>query len=258
MMSSHFVRIGLARVGLVSSLCLISTAGCSSDASLGGQHKEQDADERDAGDGGSSSGGDQLASTGSYSTASTNSGSVQTASASNVNGTVGSVTSVGGADGTAAGDSDNVSVGGSATGGNTTGATGGGTGGSGGSGETASTVGAYCEMYQCARPIECVESCGGPILKSSCCPCEPGTFDQFQCPIADCASSADCGSDEYCYFEGETCGEDGSLGTCRGRILLCPAVIIPTCGCDLVIYDSECAAAYAGVSVTAFDRCSED
>lgn len=269
-MSSHFVRIGLPRVGLVSSLCMLLAAGCSSDASLGGQHKEQDADEHDAGDGGSSSGAEQSASTGSYSTASDSAGSVQTASASNVDGTGGSGTSAGGA---AAGGSvsvggsgaggDNATSGGSSgdgstTDGDTTGGAGGGTGSSGGSGETTSAGGAACEMYQCARPFECVESCGGPILKSSCCFCDPGTFDQIQCPIADCASSADCESDEYCYFEGETCGEDGILGTCRGHLLFCPAIITPTCGCDLVLYESECSAAYAGVSVTALERCSED
>ena len=38
-----------------------------------------------------------------------------------------------------------------------------------------------CEIVQCIRPIDCVEVCGGPVLKSSCCPCDEGTFDNIEC-----------------------------------------------------------------------------
>jgi hypothetical protein len=34
---------------------------------------------------------------------------------------------------------------------------------------------------QCARAIDCVEYCGGPVLQSGCCPCPSGTFDDWQC-----------------------------------------------------------------------------
>lgn len=38
-----------------------------------------------------------------------------------------------------------------------------------------------CEIIQCFRAIECVETCGGPVLASGCCPCAEGTFDSIEC-----------------------------------------------------------------------------
>jgi hypothetical protein len=58
----------------------------------------------------------------------------------------------------------------------------GGTGGAAGRAGGGGTAGAPdCEIVQCIRPIDCVEECGGPVLKSSCCPCDEGTFDNFEC-----------------------------------------------------------------------------
>ncbi len=51
------------------------------------------------------------------------------------------------------------------------------TGGRGGGGGGASD----CAIVECFRAVECVERCGGPVLKSSCCPCAAGTFDSIQC-----------------------------------------------------------------------------
>jgi len=48
-------------------------------------------------------------------------------------------------------------------------------GGSGGSGAPP------CQHWECFRAVECVASCGGPVLKSGCCPCDAGTFDRIQC-----------------------------------------------------------------------------
>lgn len=62
---------------------------------------------------------------------------------------------------------------GTSSGGGSGGTTGGGRGGSGGTPD--------CEIVQCLRSIDCVEVCGGPVLKSSCCPCDQGTFDNFEC-----------------------------------------------------------------------------
>jgi hypothetical protein len=63
-----------------------------------------------------------------------------------------------------------------------------GTGGKGGTSGTSGSAGRGgsagapdCEIVQCIRPIDCVEECGGPVLKSSCCPCDEGTFDNFEC-----------------------------------------------------------------------------
>jgi hypothetical protein len=61
----------------------------------------------------------------------------------------------------------------------------GGANGSGGGAGTAPQVGSGgsgdCGTIQCIRAIECVESCGGPVESSGCCPCPTGTFDQIQC-----------------------------------------------------------------------------
>jgi hypothetical protein len=62
------------------------------------------------------------------------------------------------------------------------------TGSSGGSdamGGYGGSTGPECENVQCFRSIDCVEECGGPVLKSSCCPCDPGTFDNIECGIPD-------------------------------------------------------------------------
>jgi len=58
----------------------------------------------------------------------------------------------------------------------------GGSSGAAGRGGSGGSAGAPdCEVVQCIRPIDCVEVCGGPVLKSSCCPCDEGTFDNFEC-----------------------------------------------------------------------------
>ena len=61
----------------------------------------------------------------------------------------------------------------------------GGTGGSGGTsgggrGGTAAGGSSGCSVVECLRPYECVRTCGGPIVRSSCCPCEAPLFDNFQ------------------------------------------------------------------------------
>jgi hypothetical protein len=33
------------------------------------------------------------------------------------------------------------------------------------------TSGTGCQVVECLRPYECVRMCGGPIVRSSCCPC---------------------------------------------------------------------------------------
>src|SRR5262245_14255614 len=68
--------------------------------------------------------------------------------------------------------------GGGAAGAGTGGAAGSGAGGTTGSGGTTGTGGANgCTTVECLRPYECVRMCGGPIVRSSCCPCEAPLFD---------------------------------------------------------------------------------
>ena len=52
---------------------------------------------------------------------------------------------------------------------------------SGGSSSGGSGGAAGCELVNCFRPDECVEYCGGPVLSSSCCQCDPPLIDQFGC-----------------------------------------------------------------------------
>src|SRR5512141_2639316 len=61
----------------------------------------------------------------------------------------------------------------------------GGSGGSTGTGGTGMSGGnggaSECGLIECFRNVECVAECGGPVLRSSCCPCAAGTFDRIQC-----------------------------------------------------------------------------
>lgn len=41
--------------------------------------------------------------------------------------------------------------------------------------------GADCEEVDCFRALVCVETCGGPVIQASCCPCPEGTFDSIEC-----------------------------------------------------------------------------
>jgi len=91
----------------------------------------------------------------------------------------------GGAGGKGGGASGGMSgTGGTAGTGGTIGTGGaGGKAGTGGTGGKAGTGGAGgsrpCEQFQCARPYECVRSCGGPIEYTGCCQCEAPLFDNF-------------------------------------------------------------------------------
>jgi hypothetical protein len=98
----------------------------------------------------------------------------------------GSVSATGGSP-TAGGSSAGSSSGGGL-------ATGGGPAAGSSSGGGLATGGgpADCEMFQCIRPIECVETCGGPVLKSGCCPCDSGTFDSIECGVAPPELNSEC------------------------------------------------------------------
>jgi len=61
-----------------------------------------------------------------------------------------------------------------------------------------------CDVIECFRPVECVETCGGPIVSSSCCPCAPGLLDE----LVDCPPGAEGG--------GNSGGASGSTGSGGG------------------------------------------
>jgi hypothetical protein len=70
-----------------------------------------------------------------------------------------------------------------------------------------------CEQIQCFRAVECVETCGGAVVSSGCCPCAEGTFDNIECsanPEPDAGSELDGGAsytldDLHSMCEDDTC-----------------------------------------------------
>ena len=108
----------------------------------------------------------------------------------------GGANSVGGSTSSANGGSN--STGGSVTPGN------GGTIGNGGKTGT----GGDCGLIECFRAVECVQSCGGPIVSSGCCPCAAGTFDRISCGGSGGSSSTGGTTSTGAYqpCAGKTCG----------------------------------------------------
>jgi hypothetical protein len=101
------------------------------------------------------------------------------------------------------GSSDPSGSSGTGSGGDTSGA---GTGSSDPSGGTGS--GSDCTQVQCLRAYECVESCDGPVLSASCCPCTAPTFDRITCDSG--AAGAGSGSDPNLEELNTPCAADGT------------------------------------------------
>ena len=66
-----------------------------------------------------------------------------------------------------------------------------------------------------------------------------------------------CTASEYCDYDRNSCGATDEQGTCVTRPTDCPdlLVAVPTCGCDNVVYGSECDAYAAGADLNAFGSC---
>ncbi len=66
-----------------------------------------------------------------------------------------------------------------------------------------------------------------------------------------------CGAGEYCaYSLDATCGAADQLGTCEPMPQFCTEQYDPVCGCDGQTYGNACAAASAGVAVSAPGECA--
>jgi predicted secreted protein len=83
--------------------------------------------------------------------------------------------------------------------------------------------------------------------------------------IKDVAASQTCGGFRgqscapgyYCNFTAAAgCGFADQTGKCDARPELCPAVIIPVCGCDGKTYNNSCEANRAGVDVHTAGQCA--
>jgi hypothetical protein len=79
------------------------------------------------------------------------------------------------------------------------------------------------------------------------------------CASNDCGGIAglQCGAGEYCaYALDATCGAADQLGTCEPMPEFCTEQYDPVCGCDGQTYGNACAAAAAGMAVSALGECA--
>ncbi len=83
-------------------------------------------------------------------------------------------------------------------------------------------------------------SCGGGGGGSSC----------------NVAAGQFCDIGKYCKYENNSCGRDGSSGSCADIPANCPAEIATVCTCDSLTFNNECFAAQAGQSIQAAGECA--
>ncbi len=124
------------------------------------------------------------------------------------------------------------------------------TGGSGGSGGT-----------QCESFVPCCDGQGNavdPVCNSRGMPeCPPGSSFPATglCSAGACSKSQPCGSNEYCDYPDDRCGE-GMDGTCKPRPQGCGLLYAPVCACNGSVAGNSCSAMASGSDVNKNGTCS--
>lgn len=64
-----------------------------------------------------------------------------------------------------------------------------------------------------------------------------------------------CDIGKYCVYSNNSCGRDGSSGSCTDIPPTCDTVAATVCTCDSLTFINECFAAQAGQSIQAAGEC---
>ena len=70
------------------------------------------------------------------------------------------------------------------------------------------------------------------------------------------AGGVSCAAAEFCDYPMSSCGQEASSGMCRARPEVCPAVVMPVCGCDGSDYNNACEANRQGTDVAYDGTCA--